>query len=504
MKKFKKKAIGTIVAMSLLSSVTSAETEKNGPRNALDKPNIILMFLDDAGYADLKSNGGKYPTKNLDKMADEGQRWTDFYVSSPICSPSRAGLLTGRLGVRNGMYGKNIGVLMEMDKDGMPSSEVTIAEMLKDNGYNTAMLGKWHLGEHEEHLPTRHGFDQSYGALVSNDMYWTEEYGTVQDIMKAYSNKDWKEFNRIMKVHDKAVVVPKEEMWNVPVLNSYMNADGSYNDNYTTMIQTTFTQNITKRATHYITKNKDEPFFLYMAYPQNHVPLFVSPEFEGKTDSAYGDVMQEIDWSVGTIMDQLKEQGIDKNTIVILASDNGPWDKPGYVAAGHAADSGKLAGGKNRTLEGGVRTPTLIHWSGQIEPAVINGIGSTLDILPTLATLTDSKLPKATLDGIDLTDTLLYGKESPRKIHPYYLEGRLEAFRSGDWKIHLLSYSENQGYGAKPKDNGSVELYNLRNDISESTNVASEYPDIVQRLLKEVSNYKSFVGTHAAPMFDLP
>ena len=503
MKKFKKSLLSTLVVAAVATTFGCSSADAQLTRPAKEKPNVIVIYLDDAGYADLASFGGKYPTKNLDKMAAEGQKWTDFYVSSPISSPSRAGLLTGRLGVRNGMYGKKIGVLMEMDKDGMPASEVTLPEMLKDNGYKTAMLGKWHLGEHEEHLPTRHGFEQSYGALVSNDMYWTEKYGTIQEMMKAYTEKNWKEFGRIMKLHDKEVVKPTEDKWAVPLLTSKVNSDGTYADSYSTMVQTTFTKNITKRATDYIADHKEEPFFLYMAYAQNHVPLFVSPEFEGKTDSRYGDVMQEVDWSVGTVMDQLKSQGIDKNTIVIFTSDNGPWDKPGYVAAGHAADAGDLRGAKGRTLDGGTRVPGIIHWSGQIQPAVIDGIGSTLDILPTLATLTGSKLPTATLDGIDLSETLLQGKESPRKIFPYYLEGRLEAIRSGDWKLHLLSYAENDKYGAKPKDLG-LELYNLRDDIGETTNVAESNPKIVQRLLKESKEYQKFVGEFATPMFDLP
>ncbi|MGG4608420.1 sulfatase family protein [Providencia sp. Me31A] len=501
MNKFKT-GILSLAVMLGLNTPTFGDTQEIQQKAPIKKPNVIILFLDDAGYADVKAFGGKYETKNLDKMAAEGQKWTNFYVSSPISSPSRAGLLTGRLGVRNGMYGTKVGVLMHKNTNGLPKSEVTIAEMLRDNGYQTSLLGKWHLGHFPEHYPTRHGFNYTYGPLYSNDMDWAPEYEKVMGgMVDAYTKKDWDRFNEIIAFRDNAIVHPKEEMWQNRVLTSQPKGDGTYDDSFTIMNQTTFTKDLTAQAKNYIDKNQDTPFFMYMAYTQTHVPLFVSPEFSGKTDSLYGDVMQEIDWSVGEIVDHLKKRGLDQDTLIIFTSDNGPWDVPAFVKAGHAGDTGGLAGGKNRTLEGGSRVPAIFYWPGTIKPQVIDGIGSTLDILPTVANLSHSQLPTATLDGIDISSTLLEGKPSPREIYPYYMEGRFEAFRAGDWKLYLMRY-ENRGSGAKPVANAGYELYNLVDDKFELNNLVDQHPEIVADILAQAQKYNESIGEYAPPLFD--
>lgn len=509
MKIFKKSILST-VAMTAIMAMTGCN--ENGTalatkpmRNPMDKPNVVLVLLDDAGYADISANGGQYATPNIDRIADTGVNFSTFYTSEPVSSPSRAGILTGRLGVRNGMYGKATPVFLEQDPDGLPKSEVTVAEMLRDNGYNTVMYGKWHLGigkDGVEHIPTRHGFNEWYGIPTSNDMFFSNpEWDTYYNTKLLYTGHQ-QEAMKNFTARESVIVGDSKDGWGVqdgfkvPVYHSFYNK-GQYSDDIAgVMQQKDFTQDLTDRAVKYIKDNKDSPFFMFLSYPQNHVPLFVSDSFKGKTSSPYGDVMSEIDYSVGKVMDTLQQQGLDQNTIVIFTSDNGPWlvyDK--YGAAGSALPH---RDGKNTTYDGGVAVPGIIRWSGQIVPSRSDDLISTLDLFPTIAKFTGSKLPSNDLDGYDISDTLLHGAPSPRKVMPYFYKGNLQAYRSGDWKIHFITSSP---LGSTVLEHPT--LYNIRYDVSESKDLSSVYPEIVQDLIKESESYKSSLGKFSSPLFDI-
>lgn len=457
------------------------------------KPNVIIYFLDDAGYADISINGGKYPTPNIDKLAQEGKNFSSFYVSSPISSPSRAGLLTGKLENKTGMYGVKNGVFFENDPDGLPKDEITIADMLKNNGYKTAMLGKWHLGigNNNQHLPTRHGFEQWWGIPTSNDMFYSAKEFQNDHLIQLMSVGKKDEAMDIFFKREKLTYSNKEtgdvnnDTWNIPVFNAKKNQDGSYNDHIEGyMQQANFQQQLTKNAVKYIKENKDNPFFLYIAPPQNHIPLFMSENFKGKTDTPYGDVMLEQDWSIGEISKVLKESGIDDNTIIIFSSDNGPWLH--YSEMGAAGSALPYRDGKGSTFEGGMRVPGIIKWSGKIKPSQTDEMISTLDLLPTLAAITNSELPKTDLDGVDNSGLLLNEEKSARKIMPFLTRGKVQAYRSGNYKV---SFYESASLGALKKLDKPT-MYNLKNDFSETTDIAEIKPEIYAKILEEAIEYR--------------
>ena len=498
--KFKKTLLGAMLTTALMSGYVQAQTE-----NKSDRPNVVLVFLDDAGFADISANGGRYPTPNIDQLANEGVNLSSFYVSSPVSSPSRAGLLTGRLESRTGMYGTKQSVLFEDDKDGLPKSEVTLAKMLSDNGYQTAMFGKWHLGigkDGTEFIPTRYGFDEWYGIPTSNDMFFTDPNLSVTNL--------WlKQKNGVPKAETDAIIKQRQALtvndhgwgtqsgFSVPVYHSWSHKDGTFDDKILgVMQQATFTEDLTNRTIDFIKNNKDKPFFVYLPYAQNHVPLFVSDKFKGKTDTAYGDVMTEIDDAMGRIMQTLKEQKLDENTIVIFTSDNGP--RLGYERQGASGSALPYRDGKTSTFEGGQRVPAIIRWSGHIKPRKTDEMLSTLDIMPTLAKLTGAKLPQATLDGYDASEFLLHNAPTPRKIMPYYYMGQLQAYRNGEWKIHFIE----SGHGGKKKL-AEPELYNMNSDSEEQHNVAKDRPDIVKQLSLEAEQYHKSLGSWKEPLFNL-
>ncbi|GAB3431521.1 sulfatase family protein [Niabella aquatica] len=416
------------------------------------KPNFIIILTDDQGYGDLSTYGNPtIHTPNIDRMAAEGQKWSNFYVAANVCTPSRAGLLTGRLPIRSGMAGTaSHRVLFPGSKGGLPASELTIAELLKQNGYYTAHIGKWHLGSLSQYLPTRNGFDHYFGVPYSNDM------------------------DRVDSVpYLKAITEPKNEYFQVPLMRNETVIERP-------AVQNTLTERYTKEAVALIKKNKNHPFFLYLAHNMPHVPLFPNPKFKGKSQrGTYGDIIEEIDWSVGEILSALKENGVDKNTYVIFISDNGPWKL--FKELG--GSSGPLYGAKGNSYEGGVRIPAIFWGKGIVKPRFVTEIGSTLDILPTFLSLAGGKIPQDRIwDGYDLSN-ILNGKDdhSPRSEFYYYHADVLAAVRKGPYK--LLFYSSNPvGYPADFRKLDTPELFNLNEDISESNNIASKYPETVKAL----------------------
>ena len=395
-------------------------------------------------------------------MANEGQKWTQFYAAAPVCTPSRAGLQTGRYPVRSGMCGFGYRVLFPDSTGGLPQSEITIARMLKDAGYATHAVGKWHLGHLPRFLPTSHGYDTYFGIPYSNDM------DTSKDA------PPWKE----------QFADPKSEYWNVPLMRGEAIIERPAD-------QTTITERYTQETIKLIRKNRDQPFFIYLAHNLPHVPLFVSKPFEDVSlRGLYGDVIEEIDASTGRILDALREEeGLAENTLVVFTSDNGPWHM--YKVQGGSA--GLLRDAKGSTWEGGMREPTVFWWPEHIQPAVIMDVGSTLDLLPTFATLCGGKLPTdRTIDGVDLAGVLLHGESSLRKGMIYYHGDQVFALREGPYKAHFKTKTDFVGQ-QEPEIHTPPLLYNLEHDPAEKYNIAATHAEVVQRLLQRKLEHESGV-----------
>ncbi len=423
------------------------------------KPNIVIIFCDDLGYGDLACYG--HPTirtPNLDRMAREGQKWTQFYVAASVCTPSRAGLITGRLPIRTGMCSDQRRVLFPDSGGGLPQEEVTIAEVLKPAGYTTHAIGKWHLGHLPEYLPTSQGFDSYFGIPYSNDMDRTAESPRGRDAF-------WE---------------PKVEYWNVPLMrNTEVVERPAY--------QNTITQRYTEEAVRLIRENKDRPFFIYLAHSMPHVPLFASEKFDGTSRRGlYGDVIEEIDWSVGRVLDTLRELDLGERTLVVFTSDNGPW----LIFDQHGGSAGLLRDGKGCTWEGGMREPALFWWPGTIRPSVVHELGSTLDLLPTAAGLAGAEKPAdRTLDGYDLSPVLMGTGKSPRDTMFFYRGTQLYAVRKGPFKAHFITQP---AYGpGKPEHHDPPLLYHLEHDPGEKYNVAEKHPEAITAIRKVVEAHQA-------------
>jgi arylsulfatase A-like enzyme len=422
-------------------------------------PNIVLIFCDDLGYGDVGCFGSKIPTPNIDRLAAQGIRFTSFYVPQAVCSASRAAIMTGRYPNRVGI----LGALGPASIGGLGPNERTLGDILKARGYRTAIFGKWHLGHLPQHLPTRHGFDEYYGLPYSNDM-WPKH--------------------------------PTAKFPDLPLIDTEktiaLNPD-----------QTKLTSTYTEKAVDFITRSKDGPFFLYLPHSMPHVPLFVSERHKGKSGQGlYGDVVMEIDWSVGEIMDTLKKLGLEENTLVLFTSDNGPWLSYGN----HAGTAGRLREGKATAWEGGVRVPFIARWPGKIpagrtcdEPAM------TIDLVPTFAKITGGKLPEHKIDGMDIGPLLRgdLGAKSPQEAYYFYWGKQLQAVRSGPWKLYFPStyvtlagkMGGRDGQPAKLSTaNRGLELYDLAHDISETNNVADRNPAIVARLQALAAKMREDLG----------
>ena len=447
-------------------------------------PNFIVIFCDDMGYADIGPFGAEgYETPHLDRMAAEGIKFTDFYVGRSFCTPSRAALLTGCIPTRVGIGG-NFG---PRSKQGLNPAEMTIAEMLKAKNYATACFGKWHLGHQPSFLPTNQGFDEYFGIPYSNDMW--PYHPNVRHLPMAERLKTWPH-------------LPLYE--GTQVINPQVSASD----------QAQFTTQLAQRTVSFIEEHKDQPFFVYLANPQPHVPLFVSKQNRGRTKRGlYGDVIQEIDQGVGRILAALEEQGIDEQTCIVFTSDNGPWLSYGN----HAGSAGPLREGKGTNFEGGFRVSCLMRWAGTIPAGrTCRELAGTIDLLPTIAKLAGVPLPRRKIDGRDISD-LMRGTPNAKTPHEafYHYDGghRLAAVRSGSWKL-MFPQSYNSplpGEGGLPgkgqQKHIELSLFDLANDLGETTNVAAQHPEIVDRLQAfargiraELGDGKQNTGTERRPL----
>jgi arylsulfatase A-like enzyme len=446
-----------LIALALLAGLpvlTRAAAKESRP------PNIVVLFVDDLGYGDLSCYG--HPTirtPNLDRMAAEGMRFTDFYASAPVCTPSRAGLLTGRYAVRSGMASEKRRVLFPNSTGGLPASEITLAEALKGKGYATACIGKWHLGSQPQYLPTRNGFDYYFGLPYSNDMDHVTGTGPSGSLM------------------------PKVEWFNVPLLRNETVIERPAE-------QHTLTQRYTEEALGFMRRSKEKPFFLYLPYTMVHVPLFVSKEYSGKSRRGlYGDTLEEIDGSVGRILEGLRKEGLAKNTLVFFTSDNGPW----LIQKLAGGSAGVLREGKGSTWEGGQREPALAWWPGKIKPNQVSGaLASTLDLFPTALALAGAEMPAdRPIDGVDLRPLLFGTGPGKRDTFFYYRDDTVYAARKGRYKAHFTTKS---AYGKDPAEpHNPPLLFDLEQDPGEQFDVAAQHPGVVADLTREVEKHRATV-----------
>ncbi len=415
-------------------------------------PNVVIIFCDDMGYADIGPFGAKgYETPHLERMAREGRTFTDFHVGRSVCSPSRAALLTGCYPVRVGVPG-NFG---PNSKTGLDPDEITIAEVVKQRGYATAMFGKWHLGHLPGFLPVRQGFDQWFGLPYSNDM-WPHHPD------------------------------PRYHFPDLPLMNGTEVVNPAIDDE----VQRNLTTWYTEGAVKFIEEKKDQPFFIYLAHAQPHVPLFVSDRFKGTTQRGlFGDVVAELDWGVGQILDALKRTNVDENTLVVFTSDNGPW----LLYGDHGGSAGPLREGKGTSFEGGFRVPCVMRWPGTIPAGTTcRQFAATMDLLPTVAGLAGADVPSDRIvDGKDIRALMVGEKDaqSPHDVFYYYAGRNLQAVRTGQWKLllpHSYSHPAKPGTGGMNGKGGSrpigLSLFDLQSDVGEMVNVADANPDVVRKL----------------------
>ena len=444
-----------LIQLLLLTAVYSCQSPTTSTEPEERPMNFVIIFCDDLGYGDLSSFGNPViQTPNLDQMAQQGQKWTQFYVADPVCTPSRSALMTGRYPIRTGMTSKERAVLFPDSGSGLQPDEITIAEMLKQKDYATAHVGKWHLGHLPQYLPTSQGFDYYYGIPYSNDMSVEQGYGRYYHQQR--SNLDF---------------YPDSEKYHVPLMENEEVLEQPADQN-------TITKRYTEKAVQYIIDHQDQPFFLYLAHSMPHIPLFTSEEFRGSSKrSLYGDVIEEIDWSVGQVLQTLRDLELAQNTIVMFSSDNGPWLR----FETHGGSAGPLRAGKGTTFEGGQRVPTIFWGPGNVDPGLVNEMGSTLDVINTIASLSGADLPDdRKLDGYDLSLVLREQAPSPRTEFYYWAFSELHAVRSGAWKLHIQQ-REPVHYGNIAEMEGP-ELYHLEADISERYNVYENQPEVVATL----------------------
>jgi len=424
-----------------------------------DKPNVVLILTDDQGYGDLSSYGHPaIETPNIDRLGEEGLRLTDFYAGQNICTPARAALLTGCYAKRVSLHR---GVLFPHHKKGLNPEETTIADLLKANGYATGMFGKWHLGSREGLFPTDNGFDEWLGPPYSNDM------GRKRLIP-----------NTKIKVLDRGweAIMESSDWFNVPLMRATAGEEAI--EVQRPMNQVTLTDRLTDSAIYFMQRHRDQPFFVFLAHPQPHIPLFVSEKhYEPDVEKAYQLAVEHLDASTGRILDALQALGVAENTIVIYTSDNGPWVGKSH----HGGSAGEFRSGKMHTFEGGHRVPFLMRWPARLPPGeVFEGLMTAMDVLPTLAAATGSPMPEKEIDGYNMLPTLAGDAPNPRTSYLYYsYVGNLDGICRGDWKLHRNS-------GRNPIPGKKIKLYNLREDPGETIDVSSQHPELVEELFEQM------------------
>lgn len=431
--------------------------------NSQELPNIVIIFTDDQGYGDVGCFGAKgFRTPNLDLLARQGMKFTNFYVAQAVCGASRAALMTGCYPNRIGIFGAP----SHASKYGIHENEMTFAELVKQKNYKTAIYGKWHLGYQKKFLPMQHGFDDYYGLPYSNDMW---------------------PYHPTSKAFPDLPLIEKNE-----VINPKVTPDD----------QKQLTRSYTERAVKFINQNKDQPFLLYLAHSMPHVPLFCTDRFMNSSEQGrYGDIIQEVDWSVGQIMKALDQNSIADNTLVIFTSDNGPWLSYGN----HAGTAGPLREGKGTAWEGGVREPCIMRWPKVIKPdSTCHELAATIDVVPTIAEIIGGQLPKHPIDGKSILPLLRgdQGARTPHEAFFYYYGRGLKAVRSGDWKLvfphtyrSLAGQPGKDGLPSKYKQlKCGLELYNLKDDIGETTDVAQQHPDVVKKLQRYANEIRNELG----------
>ena len=456
-------------ALAFLPMLTCA-----GLMQAQHKPNIVIIFTDDQGYQDLGCYGSPLiQTPSIDGMAREGLKLTDFYVSASVSSASRAGLLTGRLNTRNGVKG-----VFFPESEGMPSEEITLAEALKEQGYATGCFGKWHLGDLKGHLPTDQGFDKYFGIPYSNDMYIgpSQKFASNAVFREGYTLSEAKADQDFVRNAPNRATIKKR-------LNSVSPLfEGDEIIEYP-CDQSTTTRRYFDKAIEFVGQNKEKPFFVYITPSMPHIPLFASEQFRGKSKRGlYGDVVEEIDWNVGRFLNYLDQQGLAESTLVIFASDNGPW--LGYKEDSGSADP--LRGGKFSYYEGGVRVPCILRWKGTIPAGVTSdAIIASIDLFPTIMHYAGCKSFRQEIDGVDISSFLENPSLRLRDEYVYVKGGEVHGIRKGDW-VYLPKTGN-----SKFKEGDVPELFNLKRDIGETNNLHLEYPEKVKELQEVMQLYQA-------------
>jgi arylsulfatase A len=451
-----------VLSGALLGCLPDTEAGAGVGQAHVGHRNVVILLADDLGYGDLGCYG--HPTirtPNLDRMAGEGMKLTQFYSAASVCTPSRAALLTGRLPVRSGLTS----VLFPFSRSGLPSAEITLAESLKSKGYSTMCVGKWHLGHEPEFLPTRQGFDRFLGVPYSHDMTIGRDGQTLT----------------LPLMRDEAVVEPRVDA-------------------------ATLTERYTNEAVGFLQEHgkagpgRETPFFLYVAYSSPHTPLASAPAQKGRSARGpYGDSVEEMDTSVGRILQTLRDNALDRNTLVVFTSDNGPW----LLQGTNGGSAGLLREGKGSTWEGGMREPCLVWWPGVVSPGrVCSEIACTMDWFVTVLQLAGAEVPgDRPIDGVSLIPMLKGAGPSPRQVMPYFAGESLAAVRKGPWKLHLTSRDANSANPLRmyPKSYAVPLLFNLEHDPSELYDVAHRYPDVLAELLAEAERLRREV-TQATPI----